>query len=51
MSRWPIIRHLRWAFGRWMVNRHYRAWASLGMHDGNRSHDEKVLAMIWRGEY
>ncbi len=51
MSRWPIIRHIRWAINLWMVNRHYAAWGSLGMHDGNRKHDDNVLRMIWRGEY
>ena len=50
MSRWPVIRHLRYFYYRVQIARWYGFWATMGMHDGNRIHDEKVLDRIWRGQ-
>ena len=50
MKRWPIIRHIRWLYLSWKVERHYEAWRSLGMLPSNREHDDKILDAIWRGE-
>lgn len=52
MKRWPIIRHIRWFIGSWLVWRHARRWGSLGIGLGvpNES-DLRVLDAIWRGDY
>lgn len=46
----PIIRHIRWLYLSWQVERHYEMWSSLGMLPVNRSRDDAVLDAIWRGE-
>ena len=50
MSRWPIIRHVRWLYGVWCVRRHYAMWAQLGMLPSNADRDYAVLDAIWRGD-
>jgi hypothetical protein len=50
MKKLPIIRHIRWLYLSWRVDRHYRAWAALGMLPVNRKMDEDMLAAIWRGK-
>ena len=52
MKRWPIIRHIRWLYGSWAVQRYARKWARAGIGLGvpNES-DLRVLDAIWRGEY
>lgn len=49
MSRLPLIRHVRYFWHLWRVNRHYEMWASLGQLPVNRSMDEAALDAIWRG--
>lgn len=50
IKRLPIIRHIRWLYLSWQVERHYEAWRSLGMLPSNRHHDDAALDAIWRGE-
>ncbi len=50
MKCWPIIRHMRWLYYRVQIERWYAAWGQLGMHDGNKQSDLKVLTKIWKGE-
>lgn len=50
MKRLPIIRHIRWLWLSYQVERHYRAWGTLGMLPVNRHHDVAVLDAVWRGE-
>jgi hypothetical protein len=65
MKRWPIIRHVRAIWLAWQVERHYRAWAKLGMLPSYRDRDawaklgmlpscrdrdDEMLRRIWRGE-
>lgn len=50
IKRLPVIRHIRWLYLSWQVERHYEGmlptWRSLG----NRQIDDAVLDAIWRGE-
>jgi hypothetical protein len=51
MKRWPIIRHVRAIWLAWQVDeKHYRAWAKLGMLPSYRYRDDEMLRRIWRGE-
>ena len=50
MKRWPIIRHARYFWYRWRVERHYEFWLSLGMLPFNKDKDEIVLRDIWSGK-
>jgi hypothetical protein len=50
MKRLPIIRHLRYFYLRYQVNRHYDGWMKLGYLPVNAAADEAVLAAVWRGE-
>jgi hypothetical protein len=50
-SRLPIIRHIRWLYYSYQVDRHYEMWREInGSLPVYRNHDEKVLDGIWRGE-
>lgn len=46
----PIIRHIRYFYLRYQVNRHYDMWASVGMLPVHAHRDYEVLDQIWRGE-
>lgn len=48
MKRWPIIRHIRWAWHVWRFNRWARLWMSLGYVPNESDLDH--LDRIWRGE-
>ncbi|MCC6918925.1 MAG: hypothetical protein IT548_06955 [Alphaproteobacteria bacterium] len=48
MSRWPVIRHARWLWHRFNLNRWNAFWLSIG-YLPNQS-DEDHLAAIWRGD-
>jgi hypothetical protein len=50
MKRWPIIRHVRYFYLRYKVNRHYDFWLSLGKLPVHADRDYAVLDAIWRGE-
>jgi hypothetical protein len=50
MSRWPIIRHIRYAWLKWRVLRWYDEWARMGLHAGNMKFDFDQLDRVWRGE-
>lgn len=51
MSRWPIIRHIRWVFHSYLVRRWARHWAEVGIglgvpNDADLAH----LGKIRKGE-
>ena len=51
MMRWPVIRHIRWLWGTFQVNRHARIWSSVGIGLGHiNPSDRAVLDAIWKGE-
>lgn len=50
MKQLPIIRHVRYYYLLWQVNRHYDHWRSVGYLPVNASSDYAVLDAIWRGE-
>lgn len=50
MMRLPIIRHIRYFYGRYRVNQHYAHWRELGYLPVHADHDYAVLDAIWRGE-
>lgn len=50
MSKWPIIRHIRYLYHRHQVARHYAMWQSLGSLPVYAAHDMEALDEIWRGE-
>jgi hypothetical protein len=51
MTRWPIIRHVRWLWGSWRVRLFARRCAQLGLGLGHPNEsDLRVLDAIWRGE-
>jgi hypothetical protein len=50
MKRWPIIRHLRWLYWSWQVEREWRVWVRLGLPALDRSVDRAMLDQIWMGE-
>lgn len=49
MKRWPVIRHIRWA---WHSYRFCRWWEQVGSHYWLvvNDNDIKTLNKIWRGE-
>lgn len=49
-KRWWVIRHIRYFYNLYQVNRHYEMWRSLGMLPVNIDKDYAVLDQIWRGE-
>jgi hypothetical protein len=49
--RLPIIRHIRWLYYCYQVERHYALWLEInGSLPVYRDRDEEVLHAIWRGE-
>jgi hypothetical protein len=50
IKRWPIIRHIRWAYHKRRIYQHYALWARLGYLPVNRAIDENHLRAIWRGD-
>jgi hypothetical protein len=50
MMRLPIIRHIRWLYYSWQIEKHYAMWRELGSLPVNRHLDEEVLDQIWRGD-
>jgi len=49
MTRWPIIRHIRYFWHLRRMEQHYRAWAQItGMYSPNQS-DIDALEEIWKG--
>jgi hypothetical protein len=50
MKRWPIVRHLRWLYWWWQVERGWRIWVELGLPLLDRSVDRAMLDDIWNGE-
>jgi hypothetical protein len=51
MSRWPIIRHIRWLYLDWQVRRWARMWAQHGIGLGHvNPSDRAYLDAVWRGE-
>lgn len=50
LKRLPIIRHARWLYWAWQVEKHYVMWAQLGSLPIYRDRDQGVLDAIWRGE-
>lgn len=50
LKRLPIIRHIRWLYLSWQVERHYEACRSLEMLPINPHQDEAFLDAVWRGE-
>jgi hypothetical protein len=49
-KRLPVVRHARWAYHTYQVNRHYEMWAMMGMVPSNAGRDYDVLDAIWRGD-
>ena len=51
MSRWPIIRHLRFVIARAVLRRRVARLYRLGIGLGRlAARDDENLAAIWRGE-
>lgn len=51
MKRWPIIRHIRYWWGVYRVNRWARMWGQVGIGLGYANpSDLQVLDNIWRGK-
>ncbi len=51
MKRWPIIRHVRWAYLDWRVHSWAREWGRLGIGTGiPNSADLDHLQAIWDGK-
>lgn len=50
IKKLPIIRHIRYYFWLYQVNKHYEVWEKMGSHDGNRQIDYEQLDKIWSGE-
>jgi len=50
MKRWFIIRHIRYFYLLYQVNRHYELWAKFGMLPINADKDYDVLDKVWNGE-
>lgn len=50
MRRLPVIRHLRYFYLLWHINRHYDFWYRLGYFPVHAERDYAVLDQIWRGE-
>lgn len=47
--RMPLIRHLRAAWTRFNVERHYRMWGKMGFLPLYREYDDRCIVAIWRG--
>ena len=50
MYRWPIIRHIRYYYLLYQVNKHYEMWSSMGSLPIHIAKDYAELDKIWRGE-
>lgn len=51
MTRWPIIRHLRWALAAWRLRAHVRRMYRAGLGLGRPTpHDLRIIDAIWRGD-
>jgi hypothetical protein len=50
MKRLSIIRHIRWLYLSWQVEKHYAMWSELGMLPVHRHLDDEQLIRVWRGE-
>ncbi len=51
MKRWPIIRHVRFWWHAWRMQKHYAAYHSMGIGLGiPAKSDIEHLEAIWRGE-
>lgn len=50
MKRWPIIRHVRYFWNLYQMNKHYDLWRSLGSLPVNIDSDLAVLDEIWAGK-
>ncbi len=51
MKRWPIIRHIRYFYWAYRVDRHYRVWRAMtGTLQLYTQYDYDRLDGIWRGE-
>lgn len=51
LKRLPIIRHIRYFYLLYRVNRHYEMWMELGSLPVNAGRDYAVLDDIWQGKY
>ena len=52
MSRlkfWPVIRHCRFMWLSWQVDRHYDRWSKAGYLPTYRIKDLEILIDIWEG--
>lgn len=50
MKRWPIIRHVRYLWHAYWLDRWVRMWAQSGIGVGPAESDLRHLERIWRGE-
>jgi hypothetical protein len=50
MKKLPIIRHVRYFWLLYQVNRHYQMWAKFGMLPVYAESDYATLDRVWRGE-
>lgn len=50
MKRLPIIRHIRFFYHAYMLDRHLRAYRSMGLGYGVQQSDLDTLDKIWKGE-
>lgn len=48
--RLPIIRHVRYWWTMFQINRHYDQWTSMGAIPWGAADDYKIAARIWDGE-
>lgn len=44
------VRHVRAAWLRWCVERHYAEWSEVGALPVFREYDDRCIEAIWRGE-
>ena len=50
IKRFIVIRHVRYFYYLYQVNRHYEFYRSLGQLPVNAASDYAVLDAIWRGD-
>lgn len=51
MKRWPVIRHIRWLYLSWCVQRWTQRWAELvGCFPIPNENDLRYLDAVWKGE-